>query len=301
MYYMADNKYKEYFIAFLDILGFKNIINGSSFDDVANIFKAIFDGDSKKQLLVNLEKYMSSEGLGEDKTAVSNHYKEAVEKAKIYIMSDSVIIATPSIYPESLAVVCDLCDVITIQLLDMKSPVLLRGAISKGEFYIGKGVPDKNDDGIKQNDENSNMLVFGKGLVDAYIAQEKYAVVPRVIVSKSVQDGNKVSLYPDVKLSKDEEDGYEYLSTLYRYLTKDIIEEANSVEEKDMSYYERLYQDTKAYKKMMKLINSELSGYNDLTIRKKYIWLENEIQRIRKEYLKSRGFSSLSDAYIHTS
>lgn len=292
---MTD-KYKEYLIAFLDILGFKKIINSSSFDEVASIFNAIYAGDSKKQLLDNLDNYMSLEGLCEDKNTVSNHYKESIEKAKIYIMSDSIVIATPDLYPESLAVVCDLCHAITIQLLDMESPVLLRGAVSKGEFYIGKGVSNKNDGEILQNEESDNVLVFGKGLVDAYLAQEKYAVVPRVIVSKSVQEGKRVSLYLDVKLSKDKEDGYEYLPTLDTYLTNAIGEEANNIEKKEISYYESLYQSTKEYKKMMRLIDAELAVYNDLTIRKKYVWLENEIQRIKKEYLQSHGIHFMSEA-----
>lgn len=35
------NKYETFIIAFLDILGFKNIVNTSSFDKVLDIFKSI--------------------------------------------------------------------------------------------------------------------------------------------------------------------------------------------------------------------------------------------------------------------
>lgn len=293
---MSDYKYEEYFIAFLDILGFKRIINSSSFEDVANIFRAIYVGDSKKQLLDNLKQYMSSiDGAEDDKVIVSMRYKEAVEKAKIYIMSDSIIIATPALYPESLTVVCDLCHAIEIQLLDMDTPILVRGAISKGEFYIGKGVSEKNRKDL-QNDETDNILVFGKGLIDAYLAQENYAVVPRVIVSKKVQEGNKISLFPDVKLTKDSEDGNDYLPTIDIYLTSAINEDANNVEHQDISYYENIYRGTKEYKKLKRLIDKELSEYQDLSIRKKYVWLENEMNRIKKIYLESHGVLFMCDA-----
>ena len=44
------------------------------------------------------------------------------------------------------------------------------------------------------------------------------------------------------------------------------------------------------------MIDTELAEYQDISIRKKYVWLENEIQRIKKEYLKSHGIISMSDA-----
>ena len=182
----------------------------------------------------------------------------------------------------------------------MERPVLVRGAISKGEFFIGKGTSDENDVS-PQNDESDNILVFGKGLVDAYLAQEKYAEVPRVIVSKKVQDGNRVSLHLNVKLSNDREDGYDYLPTLDIYLTNAIDEDANDIETEDISYYENLYEDTKEYKKLRRLIDTELAEYQDISIRKKYVWLESEIQRIKKIYLQSHGvlfMDNVADIFI---
>lgn len=185
-------------------------------------------------------------------------------------------------------------------IFDMERPVLVRGAISKGEFFIGKGTSDENDVS-PQNDESDNILVFGKGLVDAYLAQEKYAEVPRVIVSKKVQDGNRVSLHLNVKLSNDREDGYDYLPTLDIYLTNAIDEDANDIETEDISYYENLYEDTKEYKKLRRLIDTELAEYQDISIRKKYVWLESEIQRIKKIYLQSHGvlfMDNVADIFI---
>lgn len=293
---MTDNRYEEHFIAFLDILGFKKIIESSEFEDVANIFKAIINGDSKKQLLDNLSVYKRTTNEPEDeKNRIIQNYTDAIEKATIYIMSDSIIIATPALYSESLAVVSDLCHVIQTQLLKMQNPILLRGAIAKGEFYIGKDAYNDSS-GSLQNDESNNVLVFGKGLVDAYLAQEKYAVVPRVIVSKNVQEGNKVSLYLNTNLSTDKDDGYDYLPTIGVFLTSAIDEEFANTDNRDVSYYENLYTGTDEYKKLKLLIDTELAAYKDLSIRKKYVWLDNEMNRDKKAYLKSHGIKFMSDA-----
>ena len=104
------------------------------------------------------------------------NYNKALSKTRIHIMSDSIVIASPDEYAESLAVVIDLCSVIQEQLYDLEQPVWVRGAIAVGEFYV------------------DNNLVFGKAMVDAYIAQENYAVFPRIIFSEKICKDRKVSV-----------------------------------------------------------------------------------------------------------
>ena len=110
--------YVEHFIAFLDILGFKNIINSSEFEDVQKIFSTIITG---KDIVNELTREIKPD-LNSDVSLAISHYNDSLKKAKIYIMSDSIVVATPSIYPESLAVVADLCHVIQTQLYDMEPP-----------------------------------------------------------------------------------------------------------------------------------------------------------------------------------
>lgn len=90
--------YKKHIVAFLDILGFKNMINTKAFDDIRDIFRSIIPQEDL------------SFALG--RAADDSDY-------------------------------------------DLNPPVFLRGAVAEGDFYL---------------DEN---LIFGKALVDAYLAQRR--------------------------------------------------------------------------------------------------------------------------------
>ena len=177
--------YEKHFVAFLDILGFKNIVNTSGFDEVLNIFKSII---TNNEVRIALSRAVSSDDKSPEGEAL-NRYNKALEDSNIHIMSDSIVVSTPYGHPEALAVVVDICNVIQEYFFDLDSPVLLRGAIALGDFFL------------KDN------LVFGKGLVDAYWAQEKYAVYPRIIISNEVTIGSRVTIDSGEELPKDE-DGY---------------------------------------------------------------------------------------------
>ena len=165
------------------------------------------------------------------------------------------MVATPSWHPESLAVVVDICNSIQELLFNLDAPILLRGAIAVGDFYL-----------------NEN-LVFGKGLVDAYWAQEKYAVYPRIIISNDITVGRRVSVDNGNDLPKDD-DGYYYINCIERYLGEERTwEEIESSEQ---------------YDKLKDMIDRNLNAYNDDRVRQKYLWLERELERI-----KNRGYATL--------
>ena len=46
---------------------------------------------------------------------------------------------------------------------------------------------------------------------------------------------------------------------------------------------------------MRKLISDNLNGYKDASLRKKYLWLEKELNRIKKVYLEANGIQDLSE------
>ena len=248
---MDDVQYTQYYVAFLDILGFKNIVNTSSFDKVLDIFKSIITNSEAVKALWHAAEDDDISTEGER----CKQYNESLEETKIHIMSDSIVVATPDWHPESLAVVVDICNSIQTLLFNLNAPILLRGAIAIGDFYL-----------------NEN-LVFGKGLVDAYWAQEKYAVYPRIIVSNDITVGRRVSIDNDNDLPKDE-DGYYYINCIERYLGKDRTwEEIESSE---------------PYVKLKNMIDRNLNGYKDDRVRQKYLWLERELERI-----KNKGYVQL--------
>lgn len=238
--------YKQYIVAFLDILGFKNIINTKAFDEIKDIFLSIIP---ENELMMAL-------GRAVDDTDESLlRYNEVLSETKVHVMSDSIVIAAPLGIPEALAVVIDICDVIQEQLYDLDSPVFLRGAIAEGDFYL---------------DEN---LIFGKGLVDAYIAQENYAVYPRIIVSDDIIEGKITSVVGQETLPKDD-DGYCYINTMERYFD---CESSNQLESSEK------------YGKIKKYVDAQLSGYADSRVREKYIWLRKELRRIEKKLAGKEG------------
>lgn len=231
-------EYNEYVVAFLDILGFKNLIYDSSFDEIMKIFRNII---SEKDVG---RAFTRAYNVGD---RVLENYNKAVIDTKIHIMSDSIVIASPDQYPESLAVVIDLCSAIQEQLYDLDNSVFVRGAISVGEFYIG------------------NNLAFGRGMVDAYIAQENYAIYPRIIFSDKVCEGRTVSVEENRMMPKDDEDEYYFVDSLYRYL--DVY---------DKEYEE--YKDSAKFYHILSAIEKQLNGYCDRRVREKYVWLKKALE-----------------------
>ena len=120
------------------------------------------------------------------------------------------------------------------------------------------------------------MLIFGKGLVDAYLAQERYAVYPRVIISNEIVTGRRVSIHSDDDLPKDKDDYYR-INSIERYLNISYADNWRTIEE------------SQQYQKLNALISKNLNGYTDEHIRQKYIWLKNTVLLIRKNIEAKEG------------
>lgn len=233
-------------VAFLDILGFKNMINTKAFDEIKDIFLSIIP---ENELMMALGR---AAGNGDDDLT---RYNEILSKTKVHVMSDSIVIAAPCGAPEALAVVIDICDSIQEQLYALEPPVFLRGAIAEGDFYL---------------DEN---LIFGKALVDAYIAQENYAVYPRIIVSDDLIVEKRISVDEQKFLPKDD-DGYCYINTLERYFACETVSQLIN---------------SKKYHRIKTYVDTELSGYAHSRIREKYIWLRKELARMERKLALKEG------------
>lgn len=153
------DEYRIRYVAFLDLLGFKNITNEQ---DCAFI-KAFFND-------IELIKFSFDSPMG---TTVFG--RDLVEDAEFTIMSDSIVIATENSYA-GLAYLLFLCSTIQSRLLTSPThPLLLRGGISCGNYYKLKN------------------LSFGPAMTEAYLL-ENQANSPRVIIDpkiieKMVTDG----------------------------------------------------------------------------------------------------------------
>lgn len=151
--------YKKHLCVFMDILGYKNLVNQAE--------------DSKEPTLIinTIEKiiqecirdYIDFKNEGDDK------------KYSYEIFSDSVIITIPvkecdseeeyieHIYMELSLLILIICG---IQITSLKYNIIFRGAVSIGNHYRSKNV------------------MFSKALVNAYNAEKDDAIYPRIIIDK---------------------------------------------------------------------------------------------------------------------
>lgn len=233
--------YIESYIAFLDILGFKKIIEKYPFEEIYTVFEQI--KEAKEGVLIAI-----SRACEENDTSLMQ-YNESLKETKINIMSDSIVISTPCKYKESLSAIIDICWFIQYMLYELKEPILLRGAVAKGNMY--------------QNGE----IMFGKGMVDAYLMQEKNSIYPRIILEEKLLEDlkDKLLIFDEKSKIIIDDDGYYYIDCLYEYfdLPSEVFRKQN--EDKIYDYVEKTIQ-----------LNSDNKG-----IIEKMIWMQKEYKRCR--------------------
>lgn len=149
---MADTQYTKYYVAFLDILGFKDQVTRVSCEEILNMYEFMDN--------------MSEMYFGEE-------HKEEKDNIKIKIMSDSICIYIKENLPNALYELVKFCMVFQCNLLIREPCTFVRGGITCGDMYA------KND------------IMFGPALTEAYLLEEKNAKVPRIIMCKSILDHGK--------------------------------------------------------------------------------------------------------------
>lgn len=154
---MSTNQYQDCYVAFVDILGFKNLIDSekttcSKILDIYNCFENV---------IPNLRIFSSPT----DYVLV-----EGVHSAKIKIMSDSICVYIDANVEKALLCLVAICINIQNRLLKQEEPILVRGAITRGNIYA---------DGD---------ITFGPALTQAYLMEEKNAKYPRIIITKKLLD-----------------------------------------------------------------------------------------------------------------
>jgi hypothetical protein len=151
--------YKECFVAFMDILGFKQQIISSNCETIFQIFS---------ELHLRTKASMNYNG-------VQIH---AYEHIHHNILSDSVIVYIDAETDDSFAALLDVCERLQYFLANREEPILLRGGITKGTLYY------------------ENDIIFGQGLTDAYLLENNHAKYPRIIFTgDTLEAGRQVSKY----------------------------------------------------------------------------------------------------------
>lgn len=137
-------EYKEHYVAFLDILGFKELLRNASCDEIHSIFDLLHKKSHGRYNLNDVE-------------------IKAFEHIHHMILSDSIIIYIESDIEDAFASLVRICNKLQYSLANRENPILLRGGIAVGELFF-------EDD-----------IIYGEGLSKAYLLESKLAKYPRIV------------------------------------------------------------------------------------------------------------------------
>lgn len=152
---MESIEYKDYYIAFLDILGFKDLVSKKSCAEILSILEKVKHGYSVVSSCQN-DKW---EELPNSRKQYTIHNK---------IISDSICLYVDAQEPNNIILLMFACCLMQYELLKCTPPIFVRGGITKGCLY---------------SDGN---IIFGPGLTQAYLMEEQNARVPRIIVNQNI-------------------------------------------------------------------------------------------------------------------
>ena len=145
--------YSDCYIAFVDLLGFKRLVNYISCEEIACIFDEI---NTDYRITIN----------GTDAPWVSP------ANVKMKVMSDTICLYIESSETDALAKIIAACAYFQVRLMRLKDPILSRGAIVRNKMYA------KDD------------ITFGPGVIRAYYLEEKIAGSPRIILDNALYEKN---------------------------------------------------------------------------------------------------------------
>lgn len=175
-----DRKYAEKYVAFIDVLGFKNLLRDEG-DDATNVSR-LFDTIVKSKETISKTMRFThkrhpiksiEEAYAKEKSDVDLYqcYDAAIKDLVIKIVSDSIVLAVPVCDDFGFTVIVDACTYIAHQLLDFAGGFFVRGAIVRGKVYF---------------EEES--VFFGEAFVRAYELEEKSCIYPRIIYEDNWED-----------------------------------------------------------------------------------------------------------------
>jgi len=155
--------YEEKFIAFIDILGFKDLIIRRGDEIIGQLVDTI-----KKSMAVYKERFVPDPSVPDTD---SMGYKVLHIDPTYYLLSDSIILTMKDAENNLFRL---LLGIIAIQKVFIKDNIFVRGAIVKGGIFESEDY------------HGSGNMVFGPGGIEAIQMEADYSIYPRIIVSESV-------------------------------------------------------------------------------------------------------------------
>jgi len=159
----TGHHYKEKFIAFIDMLGFKDLIKNGGDEVIERVVRTI------EESLDAYKKRFPEETPDPDTDLMG--YKILDVDSKYYLMSDSVVL---TIDDEENNLFRFLIGITTIQKKFIENGLFVRGAVVKGKIFESTA------------SDGTSSIVFGPGGIKAYEMEQKQAVYPRIVVDETV-------------------------------------------------------------------------------------------------------------------
>lgn len=252
--------YKNGFVTFIDILGFKKIVSEKSCDEVSKIIEIFYKQNVSKR-----------DKIGDYKYEVDTiSFSDSIIRASI--LQDDFSSAD---YCESL--LNEIVNLSCIQMNLIREGILIRGGIDFGEISF----------------DSKKGIVFGTGFVDAYTLESQIANFPRIVISPDVFDNledfmngeDDKTISNIIKCLSLDKDGIFYVN----YLKQSMSLQSYLKEHKNGKVAENVfYEDMKAHKK---LIVDSVNMKMDIRTQQKYNWLtsyHNEINSTSDEDILSK-------------
>jgi hypothetical protein len=214
--------YKECIVAFIDILGFKELVNQSINNE--EIYKKIYETLSKFKKLENHCSWQK-DIIEVEEDAQKKNLKEfeLKDKIKCTCFSDSILITV-----EVNNNINEIFSTLIANLSRIGSELLCEGIIIRGGIDISKIYHENN-------------IIFGMGLINSYELEANIANYPRIVLSKDLISklnyplNNKKNRFPYHQYLKRFDDGCVGLHQLIFYQVHDntpCIKTGDEIKEK---------------------------------------------------------------------
>ncbi|SFP88766.1 hypothetical protein [Hydrogenimonas thermophila] len=255
--------YTERLTFFIDILGFKEIIektetDSSLIESLFNVLISVTSENLKLGVTGNINHEIIPEEEKEKALAIMKEFSESIIKQldiKATQFSDCLVFSVPV---ENEMACFSIFEAIAklMTKLHAEYNLLLRGGVSIGKICHEEGGP-----------------LFGPALVEAYEIESKQAVYPRVLLSKDVAKGVLRTQMHKFMLSlfeKEEDDLYISLATAYYYL----IHESTVFNKEQLR--KNFFLSKKAIYEQIDLVKVE-------KVKKKYQWLYLKMEKMESK------------------
>lgn len=256
--------YKKSFVAFLDVLGFKNLVKSNKLNQINMYFSIL-----KQEI---------------------NRLKSIDEKTEIgyIVISDSIIMTIPldehnvdSSIEERTNKLRQLCIAIGfIQQRLALHNIWLRGAIACGDTYFNQ----------------EDMQVVGPAYIDAFLLEQEKAKYPRVIIdSKVIQFLNYPSadaLMKQVNTGPKSTDWHGPVLFNWRHQNGVIVQEIVRDVPLFIDYLSPFFLDSSEVNLQQTIKNIENTIYKSTNLYEKYRWLLDYMRALEyRNYCKSSSFN----------